>query len=364
MSSGDSLLQKIIEERLAQFHDAHLKLTWREARVVTSVTEQAGKICISATLGYPFESEKETLLSLLRTWLLPVANDVPLEFHLTSKIAAHVGKQGVTGLPHIKNMIAVASGKGGVGKSTISVNLALALALDADIYGPSQPAMTGSLNQRAAVKDKRLQPFITHGIESISMGHLVAANTALSWRGPMLGKALEQLLHDTEWSALDYLVVDLPPGTGDVQLTLCQKMPVTGAVIVTTPQDVALHDVRRACDMFNKLSVPILGVIENMSFYQCVNCGHESHLFGQGGGTQLAKEFNLELLGQIPLDTRIREQTDHGQPTVAAEPQSTLTHLFLEIAKQVAGRVALLPKDYSAKFPKVVVTSDEVGVNS
>lgn len=358
---------KIIEERMNQFPDPYLHQTWGEAKAVKSVSLQLGVWQIAVSLGYPIESERETLMRAVTSWLSPVTSNTPFEIQWTSKIEAHVGKQGVPGLGSIKNMIAVGSGKGGVGKSTVSINLALALArlgakvglLDADIYGPSQPAMTGQFQERARVKDKRLQPFTAHGIESISMGHLVDPHIALSWRGPMLGKALEQLLYDTAWSTLDYLIVDLPPGTGDVQLTLCQKMPVTGAVIVTTPQDVALHDVRRACDMFNKLSVPIFGVIENMSVYQCVNCGHEAHLFGQGGGSKLADEFDLVQLGQLPLDVRIREQTDGGKPSVIAEPHSNIALIFLEIARQVAGRVAVLPKDYSAKFPKVVVATDK-----
>ena len=263
----------------------------------------------------------------------------------------------------MKNIIAIASGKGGVGKSVTAVNLALALAhegatvglLDADIHGPSQPTMLGVVDERPVVKEGKLFPIKKHGIQSMSIGYLVNTATPLVWRGPMLGKALQQLLHDTVWGALDYLVIDLPPGTGDIQLTLCQKFPVSGAVIVTTPQDMALLDVRRACEMFNKLNVPLLGVVENMSHYQCTACGHEEAIFGAGGAEKLAKEYGLTLLGQIPLALTIREMTDSGCPPVVAAPEGHEAKLFAELARKVSAQIALLPRNYSAKFPKIVV---------
>ena len=265
-------------------------------------------------------------------------------------------------LPNIKKIIAVASGKGGVGKSTIAVNLALALSkqgavvgiLDADIYGPSQPAMLGVKNERPAIIDKQLIPIQRHGLQSMSIGYLIASDQAMMWRGPMIGKAMQQLLHDTKWENLDYLIVDLPPGTGDIQLTLCQKMPVTGALVVTTPQDLALLDVRRACEMFKQLNVPLLGVVENMSMYQCSACGHEAPIFGSGGGKRLAEEFDFPMLASIPLHMQIREMTDHASPLIS-EHQNELADLFIDLAQKVIARIELLPKNYADKFPKIVV---------
>lgn len=285
-----------------------------------------------------------------------------------TQIDAHVGRPGISALPHIKNIIAIASGKGGVGKSTVAVNLALALAregaqvgmLDADIYGPSQPAMLGTAGTKPAMANKKLLPIERHGIKSMSIGYLVAELAPMVWRGPMLGKAMHQLLHDTEWGQLDYLIIDLPPGTGDIQLTLCQKVPLSGAVMVTTPQDMALLDVRRACEMFNKLSVPILGVVENMSVYHCAHCGHEEHIFGTGGGAKLAAQYGLRVLGTIPLAVSIREMTDSGNPPVVQAPDSDYAKAFYQAARNMVEVLAAQPKDYSAKFPKIVVEKKSI----
>jgi ATP-binding protein involved in chromosome partitioning len=265
----------------------------------------------------------------------------------------------------VKHIIAVASGKGGVGKSTVAANLALALAaagqrvgvLDADIYGPSQPRMLGAQKQPLESPDgKRPKPVIAHGLQTMSIGYLVEEDTAMIWRGPMVTQALHQLLHETIWDTVDVMVVDLPPGTGDIHLSLVQKIPLSGAVIVTTPQDIALLDARKGLRMFQKVSVPVLGVIENMSTHVCSNCGHEESIFGSGGGASLAGEEGIELLGQIPLDIRIREQADAGRPTVVAEPDSDIARRYREIARKVL--TALETTGTGPAFPKISIEED------
>lgn len=356
-------LQKAIETCLISYNDPYLATDLRTAKAIKRIAIEQDSVIIDIVLGYPHLSIKQEIIATLTDLIVPVVQDKAIHINLTTQIDAHSGKLGLQGLKNVKNIIAVASGKGGVGKSTIAINLALALSqdganvglLDADIYGPSQPAMLGTTGEKPVIKDRCIQPIIRQGIQSISIGNLVEANAAMVWRGPMLGKALEQLMHDTEWNALDYLVVDLPPGTGDVQLTLCQKIPVSGAVIVTTPQDLALLDVRRACEMLNKLNVPILGVVENMSVFHCSHCGHAEHIFGEGGGNKLAVEYGLTSLAAIPLDRRIREKTDSGHPPASQEPMNDEAKVFFEMARKVAAKLALQTRDYSAKFPKIVV---------
>jgi ATP-binding protein involved in chromosome partitioning len=282
---------------------------------------------------------------------------------VASKVVAHAVQRGVKLIPGIKNIIAVASGKGGVGKSTTAVNLALALAaegacvgvLDADIYGPSQPMMLGIAGRPESKDGKSLEPMLGHGLQAISIGFLIDVDTPMVWRGPMVTQALEQLLKDTRWRDLDYLVVDLPPGTGDIQLTLAQKVPVTGAIIVTTPQDIALIDARKGLKMFEKVGIPILGVVENMSYHVCPKCGHESHIFGTGGAERMCKDYGTELLGQLPLAESIRSQADSGKPTVVSEPDGPLAETYRRIARRCAVKIAESQRDMSAKFPNIVV---------
>lgn len=268
--------------------------------------------------------------------------------------------------PNIKHIIAIASGKGGVGKSTTAVNLAIAMAqegvrtgiLDADIYGPSQPLMLGVTQPPNVKNQKSLLPVLAHGVQSMSIGYLIDENTPMVWRGPMVSMALQQLLQDTLWDNVDYLIIDLPPGTGDIQLTLAQKIPVSGAVIVTTPQDLALMDARRAYEMFNKVQVPVLGIIENMSIHICSQCGHQEPIFGEGGGQQLAEKYGIELLGSLPLDIQIREQTDGGTPTVMADPNGPIALLYHEIAKQIMAKLSLQTTESSGKFPTIEIKND------
>jgi ATP-binding protein involved in chromosome partitioning len=319
---------------------------------------------VTIRVGFPLAASGERLVEALRVHCAAALAGAPAEFTIKSEIVAHAVQHGLKPLPGAHNLIAVASGKGGVGKSTVAVNFALALAaegakvglLDADIYGPSQPRMLGLLGKRPETLDgKMLEPLLAYGIETMSIGFLVDDRQPMAWRGPMVTSALNQLLTQTRWGDLDYLIVDMPPGTGDIQLTLAQRVPVSGAVIVTTPQDIALADARKGLEMFQKVHVPVLGIVENMSLHICSRCGHEERIFGEHGGRNLSEQYGVPLLGSLPLDGRIREETDHGKPSVAADPTSPIAGAFIEAALRAAGELAARTKDYSRLFPNITV---------
>ena len=320
-------------------------------------------VSLDIELGYPAASQFDDIRTRVIAALGAVPGVVNVSVNVGSKIVAHVVQRGTKPMTNVKNIIAVASGKGGVGKSTTAVNLALALAaegatvgiLDADIYGPSQPTMLGITGKPETKDGKTMEPMERHGLQAISIGFMIDPDEPMVWRGPIVTQALTQLLEQTNWRDLDYLVVDMPPGTGDIQLTLSQKVPVTGAVIVTTPQDIALLDARKGLRMFEKVGIPILGIIENMSLHVCTNCGHVEHIFGEGGAERLCAQYGAPFLGSLPLDIRIREQADAGTPTVIADPDGTIAATYRAIARKLAVAVAVKAKDMSGKFPSIVV---------
>jgi ATP-binding protein involved in chromosome partitioning len=335
-------------------------------RLLKNLKIDGGDVAFDVELGYPAKSQ----IPLLRKALIAAARSVAgvdnVSVNLSSKIIAHAVQRGVQLLPNVKNIVAVASGKGGVGKSTTAVNLALALAaegasvgiLDADIYGPSQPMMMGIHGRPESSDGKTMEPLENYGVQVMSIGFLIDADNPMIWRGPMVTQALEQLLRQTNWRELDYLIVDMPPGTGDIQLTLCQKVPLTGAIIVTTPQDIALLDARKGLKMFEKVGVPILGLVENMSIYVCPNCGHSEHIFGADGGKKMAAEYQVDYLGALPLNLSIREQADGGRPSVVAEAEGEIAGVYRSVARQVAVKIAQRAKDFSAKFPTITISKD------
>ncbi len=321
-------------------------------------------VAFDVELGYPARSQVPALRKGLIEAARGVAGVGNVSANITTKIVAHAVQRGVQLLPSIKNIVAVASGKGGVGKSTTAANLALALAaegarvgiLDADIYGPSQPMMMGIEGRPESSDGKSMDPLENYGVQVMSIGFLVDADNPMIWRGPMATQALEQLLRQTNWGDLDYLVVDMPPGTGDIQLTLSQRVPLTGAVIVTTPQDIALLDARKGLKMFEKVGVPILGIVENMAVHICTQCGHAEHIFGAEGGKKMAAEYGVDYLGALPLSMHIREQADSGRPTVVSDADGEVAGIYKTVARQVAVKVAQRAKDFSAKFPTISIS--------
>jgi ATP-binding protein involved in chromosome partitioning len=330
---------------------------------VKNIQIVGGAVSLDLVLAYPGRSRVEPVRQQIVERLKRIEGVASVSVNVFSKIVSHAAQRGVKLVPNIKNIIAVASGKGGVGKSTTAVNLALALAaegasvgmLDADIYGPSQPTMLGITGRPSSKDGKTMEPLEGHGVQAMSVGFLIDPETPMVWRGPMVTQALEQLLNDTNWRDLDYLVIDLPPGTGDIQLTLAQKVPVTGAVIVTTPQDIALLDARKGLKMFEKVNVPILGIVENMALHTCTNCGHTEHIFGAGGGARMAADYKVDLLGSLPLDIKIREMADGGKPTVVSDPDGAVSAIYRDIAMRCAAKIAKQAQDRSAIFPKIVI---------
>ena len=361
-----NVAQSQIEEVLKTYTDPYLDADLVSSKAVKNIKVDGGKVSIDILYGFPVNGYINELTEKLTEIVKGVDGVSDVTITVGHKIASHAVQKGVNMIPGVKNIIAVASGKGGVGKSTTSVNLALALAaegatvgiLDADIYGPSQPRMLGIKGQPKSEDGKSLEPMNNYNVQSMSIGYLIDEDTPMIWRGPMVTQALEQLLKDTKWNNVDYLIIDLPPGTGDIQLTLAQKVPVTGAVIVTTPQDIALLDARKGLKMFEKVEVPVLGVVENMSIHICSQCGHAEHIFGTGGGERMAADSDVDLLGALPLDMSIRVGTDDGKPTVVADPDGAVAKIYRDIARRVAAKLSQKTKDHSAAFPNIVIQNN------
>jgi ATP-binding protein involved in chromosome partitioning len=358
--------QALVEAAIKGYVEPHLQRDLIGAGAIKDIAIEGDQVKVKVVLGFPAKGVQQAIAAAIEERVLTVPGVARAAVDVSWEIKAHSVQKTLKPIGNVKNIIAVASGKGGVGKSTTAVNLALALSaegakvgiLDADIYGPSQPRMLGITGKPEVTQANSLVPMTAYDLQAMSIGFLIDEETPMIWRGPMVTQALEQLLNDTSWSDLDYLVIDLPPGTGDTQLTLAQKVPVSGAVIVTTPQDIALLDARKGLKMFQKVEIPVLGVVENMSIHICSNCGHEEHIFGSGGGQAMSEQYGIDLLGSLPLELHIREETDNGKPTVVARPESRATEIYREIARKTAAKLSLQAKDYGAKFPRIVIQNN------
>ena len=358
-----SIDRALVDAALAAVVDPNTGRPYAASKGVRNVAIDGDAVTVDVVLGYPAKSLHDDVRAQVSAALKAVPGVRDARVNVSQEIVAHTAQRGVKLMPNVKNIVAVASGKGGVGKSTTAVNLALALAaegasvgiLDADIYGPSLPTMLGIHGRPESPDDQSMNPLVGHGVQANSIGFLIEEDNPMIWRGPMATSALEQLLRQTNWRDLDYLIVDMPPGTGDIQLTLSQRVPVTGAVIVTTPQDIALLDAKKGLKMFEKVGIPIIGIVENMSMHTCSNCGHEEHIFGAGGAERMAKDYGVTVLGNLPLDMSIREQADGGTPTVVADPDGKIAQRYREITRSVALTIAKRARDMTSKFPSIVV---------
>lgn len=370
MVSGDmkmtNITQEQVEVAICSYIDPYLDKDLVTTKSIKNIEIEGDKVTVNVVLGFPAKGYHDKLAAILKEKIEGIDGISNAEIQISTKIVSHKVQKTLKPIDNIKNIIAVASGKGGVGKSTVAVNLALALSaegakvgiLDADIYGPSQPRMLGIAGRPESEDGQSLEPMNSYHLQAMSIGFLIDEETPMIWRGPMVTQALEQLLLDTRWKELDYLIVDLPPGTGDTQLTLAQKVPVSGAVVVTTPQDIALLDARKGLKMFQKVEVPVLGVVENMSIHICSECGHEEHIFGAGGGNKMAEQYSVNFLGSLPLDISIREDTDNGKPTVVRDPDGRVAELYKEIARRTAAKLSLHGKNHAAKFPNIVIQNN------